>query len=507
MQPVTARDEPFAPRLARGAAGENYLVLLVAAAATVLLLGIGAFVTADTWLALASGRVVADGGPPSTDTLTAWTLGREWVDQQWLGQLAFYELWRAGALVLVGLAHVVIVIATLSWTLAAARRRGGSPRHVALVGLLAVVPIGLVAGNIRTQTFALPLFVGLLLALSRDSRTPSRRVLLAFPLLVVWANVHGSVVLGAGLVGLAGAIHVVAGLRGERSRAQLLHGLGLIAIVPPALLATPYGLSLFAYLGDLFGNGEIAELASDWMPTTLTAIDAPLFALAGVTLVLIGRDRRHLTAFEQLALVLLLLGALAAGRNIGWFALAALLMTPALLTRRRPERGAQPPPLRLAAAVSLLACVAVVGVAIAGLARMDREVERRFPPAAADVVARAVAGADPSLTLFTHPRFADWLIFRHPQLAGRIPFDIRYELLTEEQLRRFRRFRDQIGADWREAAGGARLVVLDSSEKPLDVLPATSTILLREPGARRLYSGHDIAVIERPTMTSGDARP
>src|SRR4051812_13336370 len=74
-------------RLTRLAASESYLVLLVSAACCLLLLGVGAFVMSDTWLALVAGRVVAGGGPPSTDMLTAWTLGREWVDQQWLGQL------------------------------------------------------------------------------------------------------------------------------------------------------------------------------------------------------------------------------------------------------------------------------------------------------------------------------------------------------------------------------------------------------------------------------------
>src|SRR4051812_34220261 len=69
-----ARDATPAARAANALAGEGYLVMLVCGIAIVLLLGIGAFVMSDTWLALAAGRVVAAHGPPAHDTLTAWTL-------------------------------------------------------------------------------------------------------------------------------------------------------------------------------------------------------------------------------------------------------------------------------------------------------------------------------------------------------------------------------------------------------------------------------------------------
>lgn len=488
----------LAARLMILASSESYLVLLVAGAAALMLLGIGVFVTPDTWLALVSGRVVAEGGPPSTDSLTAWTLGREWIDQQWLGQLALYEVWRAGGLRLVGVVHAVIVIGTLVFALAIARRRGASSPHVALIGVLAVLPIGIVAGNIRTQTFALPLFVVLLWLLSEDSRSPSARVYWSLPLLVLWANVHGSVIVGAGLVGFAGATAVGRGLRGQRSRGRVAHGAGMLTMLPAALLATPYGTALFTYLQDTFGNPEIARLAPEWMPTTFEAIHVPFYLLAALAVALVARERRQLTSFEQLTLALLLVGAFVAERNLAWFALAAVMLLAPLLTRQRPRGRDESPPVWLVLAVTAVLMLGVLVAAVRGLSSVDRQVESHFPSAAAAVVAD-IAARDASLKLFTHPRYADWLIFRHPPLAGRIPFDIRYDLLTPAELRRFRRFREQIGADWRNAMGGARLVVTDSSERPLDVLPPTSAVLLREPGARLLYAGHDVAVILRST--------
>ena len=63
--------------------------------------------------------------------------------------------------------------------------------------------------EIRTQAFAVPLFALLIYLLARDSREPSRRVFWCLPLLVLWANLHGTVTLGAMLVALHGGGHPV----------------------------------------------------------------------------------------------------------------------------------------------------------------------------------------------------------------------------------------------------------------------------------------------------------
>src|SRR5438477_13146609 len=92
-------------RVSAGLEENGTLVVVVAAFAAVLIAHLRTALAADGWMALLSGRVVAQHGLPSHDTLTIWAHGRKWVDQQWLAQLVLYELARLGGLRLVPLVH------------------------------------------------------------------------------------------------------------------------------------------------------------------------------------------------------------------------------------------------------------------------------------------------------------------------------------------------------------------------------------------------------------------
>jgi hypothetical protein len=63
-----------------------------------------------------------------------------------------------------------------------------------------------------------------------------------------------------------------------------------------------------------------------------------------------------------------------------------------------------------------------------------------FPDAAARAVAR-VAAAHPTDRIYASVRWGDWLLWKEPQLAGRIAYDARAELFTSKQLRTIALFR------------------------------------------------------------------
>jgi len=89
--------------------------------------------------------------------------------------------------------------------------------------------------------------------------------------------------------------------------------------------------------------------------------------------------------------------------------------------------------------------------------------------------------------------YADWLLWTKPKLAGRLAFDARFEVLSRLRIAEIYNFDNVFGSSWRPATDGFRIVVLD---RTVSLRPLRG--LLHEPGARLLYSGHGVAVVERP---------
>ena len=214
-------------RLRRIAEEEYILVVLLAGFGLIFLLIFPpALVVNDSWLNLMAGREVIENGLPSHDELTVYGLGATWTDQQWLAQVFMYGVYSLGGFALLSIATCVSVVGAFSIAAAAARSLGAGARAfwVMFLPVLVAAPW---AWSIRAQMLALPLYTGLLWLLATQARRPTRRVWLAFPLLVVWANLHGSVALGALLVMLLGAYELI------RSRGRTW------AAKPPAHRARP----------------------------------------------------------------------------------------------------------------------------------------------------------------------------------------------------------------------------------------------------------------------------
>ena len=184
-------------RLGRDA---SLVVILLVLAAGLLVLVPNDF-NVDTWLALVAGRHIWENGIPHVVTLTAIPQGRPWVDQQWLSQLISYAADRVGGLGLLGVSGSPRSAVASPPRSLAARRLGATTVSVLLILPLTVL-LTYPGLEIRTQDFAVPLFVAVAYLIAVDVRRPSRRVFWCLPLLVLWANLHGSATLGALMVGL-----------------------------------------------------------------------------------------------------------------------------------------------------------------------------------------------------------------------------------------------------------------------------------------------------------------
>jgi hypothetical protein len=471
------------PRLGRlaEAIDRNVFVVLVIAVFGVLRVGfLGLGIGSDTWYTLLGGRVVSRSWLPHADTLTVLTRGRDWVDEQWLAHLLLYGLWSAGGWPLALLVQLAAYLGAFVLAAATALRLGASARSTAVVGAVALL-VAIGETGFRAQTLAFLLFALVLFLLLDDDAQASRRVYLTLPLLVVWANVHGSVVLAAALVTLRGLTLALSERRPSARAATL--------IVLPWLctIASPYALALPGYYARLLHNPTLSRFVTEWQPASIRNQPVFFVLLAGA-LLLVARARRS-TLFATLALLATAVGGLMAIRHVVWFALTAAAVLPGALDDVWPPRSA-PRRRRLNLAVAA-AAVGALGLAVAAFASHSRAwFERGYPARAGDAV--AAAAADPTAKVFANERYADWLLFEHPGLRGRVAYDVRFELLTQRQLRQIARFRLEQGADWPRIADGYRIFVLDPQREAGAV-----ELLGREPGARILFRNRDVAVVER----------
>jgi hypothetical protein len=421
-------------------------VSLVCGYVVVLLVALPQELVQDSWLTLVGGREIVAHGLPSTDTLTVWTQGVRWVDQQWLAQVVFYRLHELGGIRLVMLVHVGLLSAAFAFALAAARARGASSRSICLVAVASafVAPWAL---QMRAQSFAFLLFAAVLWLLVADSRSPSRRVFLVLPLLVLWANLHGTALFGAMLVALRGLLYA---WERRPARAVLLVGLA-----PLCLLASPYGLDLPGYYRALLLNPRMHWFIDEWRPGAPSQKTALFYLLCAIAIWLVARHGRVLTMFERLALAATLLNGLLAIRSIPWFALTCLIVLPAVVDQALGARPSRRPRLTLTVG-SLAVALAATGVAAAAPASWYTKL---WPDAPAQRVA-ALAQQDPSALVFSDDRYADWLLWTEPQLRGRVAYDVRFELFTGKQFDQLFRYRNQTGDGWRNAQTGYSILAL-----------------------------------------------
>lgn len=467
---------------------ENVLAVLLVGLLTVSLLAVFApsLIVGDTWLTLVAGREITQHGLPDVEELTVLGRGRIWTDQQWLAQLATYGLWRAGGLGLVVLGGVAAV--TLAFTLGviAARRRGATPLACAVV-LLPVIVGAPWAWTMRAQVLALPLYVLTVWTVVSTRHGLRPRTFLVLPALVLWANLHGSVVLGTGLVVVAAAL--VALRPGAPARTRLA-GLALALGAVAAVFVTPYRPGRIADYYQLFlFDSPFAGLLREWERTGLDVSTATFWVLAAATLALCLRHRRRLAPIEWVVLAVTFAGAVQAIRGVVWFVLAVLVILPQVLTGALGQRAV----LTARAANVALAGALALGVLLAGtalLTRDDASLTTGWPTGALPVIARELE--DDTTLVWGTDGLADWLLWELPELRGRLAFDVRFELYTRGQIEDTIRWNGRVGEDWSATAAPYRVVLLNGDW--LDHL----SFLERQAGTRVAYSDEGLIVVVRP---------
>jgi hypothetical protein len=340
------------------------------------------------------------------------------------------------------------------------------------------------AWTIRAQVFVLPLYIGLVWLLMSESRRPSSRVYLALPLLVVWANVHGSVALGALLTMLFAAIELVS----TRGRSGVRSAL-LFVLAPLAVLATPYGpIETARYYKLMLVDPPFGDQVTEWQWSSPAWNTLAFYGLAAVAVALVIWARRRLRLFDIAVLGVTFVGGVQALRGIQWFALACLIVLPVAIGRKL-EGGAAPIRRRLNWGLAAGATAVLAVVVVISFVRDSSWYERNWPNEAIPAVREAASR--PNSRVFATDRHADWLLWKLPELRGRVAYDVRFEIYQPS-------FFDDLDTYYRRTRGWKKLVAgYDVAVIDEDVgIPHTDDFL-SEPGSTELYRDELIAVVLR----------
>jgi hypothetical protein len=313
----------------------------------------------DTWWHLRAGADMwASGRVLLTDNYSHTANGAFWPNHEWLSEVAFYGIYRAGGLPLISLATAAFIVAAwaLTWRLMA----GSTLRRFAMI-LSVLIPASL-HWEPRPHVFSL-LFLMTVVWLVLHRRY------LWLPLIFwVWANCHGGV-----LLGLVVAVAALGAAWYDEPRLWRRFAL-VFAGCLLAVTATPLGTSFWVELPHSIARIRQYPI-NEWQPPSLTDIRllpfwiAATFLCAGLALNWRGLAT---TGTRQTRIVCccaaaLLPFSLSAIRNVGPFLMLAMPALSAIFTVdfsgerwQRDER-----PLMNAALMSAAALTVVITLAYA----------------------------------------------------------------------------------------------------------------------------------------------
>lgn len=369
----------------------------------------------DLWWHLRTGEyIVSTHHIPRHDFFSYTVPGKAWVVQEWLSEVVLHGIrsafglwgifvWRAVMLLL-----IYAIIARLF-----VRRMGSG------IGTWVLFAIAAYAGAVnwteRPNLFSFALFATTLLLLDQRGRSLWWFV----PMAALWANLHGMVVLGIGLVFVvAVAESLKVALHWEDADPLWARRLAFVTgAAAAAALLNPYGPGLYTHAFELVRI--VGTLITEWASPnfheagTLIFLVLLLLTVAGLAL----SPQRADPTDVALALAFTVL-ALSAVRNLAVssmvLGLVAARTLPAALAAARPRpAGRADLPAGSSAAFGLLGLIVALGalglVAADGFPQSDGPadiVNKTYPTAAIDALDR------PGVRLFTRDVWAGLVIDR-----------------------------------------------------------------------------------------------
>jgi hypothetical protein len=285
----------------------------------------------DLYWHIATGREIWEGGSfPQVDEFSHTFRGHPWIARDWLADLIFFGAYSLsgfrGVAMITGGA-VALAYALLFLMLAR------TMRFTVAIGVATVALVLSVSHlHARPQIFADGLMVVWVAALARAVDAKTSPSLMLLPVMILWANVHGSFVAGLALTVALAAEAVLESPAGERLLVARRWAVFFVAAVGAACV-TPYGARPFLMDFQLIGAHEAKPYINEWRAVSFETAPITLFAvLALLFLALLNGVKIRL--FRLTILVSIAAYMLTAVRFIFLFNILAPLLLATPLTRQ-----------------------------------------------------------------------------------------------------------------------------------------------------------------------------
>ena len=318
---------------------------------------------------------------------------------------------------------------------------------------------------VRAEMFVVPLFVAVIwLCLDDYEQNRLRpRVMLVVAVLALWANLHGSVLIGAALAAAYFSVRAVLMARGKRARAT--GGYVLLAIAAAlAPLATPFGIHVLAYYHQMIGNQAVKLADIEWDSPTFPALSFFQFALPlllAALAVIPGLVKGRRPPWPLLgALVVTAIAAWIAMRNNMWLAIAASILIAEAAANWLPSNK-----IRASFILTLsLSAIALMAFGIGRLATRSASGFEAQAPLGAIAATASYVASHPDARVLADTMSASALLWLDPAITGHVGFDGELEIYPQPALIAWITFQNAHSADWLAAANGYRILVATRSD-------------------------------------------
>lgn len=271
---------------------------------------------------------------PHTDFFSYTAEGEPWITHEWFSEVVMYSLYSVGGIF--ALVLFFALVATLTFWLLYLRCKG-QPYLAAFVVLFAALAAAPIWG-IRPQTISLFLTSAFLYILDRHRREQNWKILLwLLPLMLIWANSHGSFALGPLLI----LIYLVGGvlekfLNWNDSQNLPLgtrHLLLFLFASTAIIVINPNGIELYPYPFQTLSSRVIQTYIQEWQPPNFHDTEVqPFLWMLVVTLGALAASRKRVGLIEIILLVGFTYASLRAARQISiWVLIAAPVLSAALV--------------------------------------------------------------------------------------------------------------------------------------------------------------------------------